>query len=109
MATMNRTEKPRRCWGPDHDQQPLGAPRSVAAEEAEYTAEFEREQGDATMATETTRTGKWYLAPATAPTDPYAAGYDGNVFDTESEALAAVDGLRELGDEWDHEWVARQY
>jgi hypothetical protein len=61
------------------------------------------------MAETTNRVGKWFLAPATNPTDVWSAGYDGNVFASEDEALAAVDGLRKLGPLWDHEWVARQY
>ncbi len=55
------------------------------------------------------RTGKWFLAPAAAPRDPYAAGYDGNVFDSEAQALAAIDGLRACGPDFDHDWVASQY
>jgi hypothetical protein len=55
------------------------------------------------------RAGRYYLAPASNPTDTYAAGYDDNVFDTLAEAEAAIPALCALGGEWDHEWVVGQY
>lgn len=55
------------------------------------------------------RAGKYFLAPEDAPGDAYAAGWDGNVFDSYSEAEAAIPGLRALGDEWDHAWVVSRY
>lgn len=47
----------------------------------------------------------FYLAPASAPSDAYAAGYDGTGFATAAEAQEAIPGLRALGGEWDIEWI----
>jgi hypothetical protein len=51
-------------------------------------------------------TTAWRLTPATGPRDFYAAGFDGNWFDTEAEALAAIPDLRACGPDFDHEWIA---
>lgn len=48
----------------------------------------------------------WRLAPATDKRDFYSAGYDGNWFTTEAEAIAAIPDLRACGPEFDHDWVA---
>ena len=60
------------------------------------------------MNTTTDRTGKWYLTPA-GKNDPYVAGWDCNVFESEEEAEAAIPSLREAGPDFDHDWVTRQY
>lgn len=53
--------------------------------------------------------GSWFLAPATNPTDEYAAGYDYNSFESEAEALAAIPILRQCGEGFAAiEWVAKQ-
>lgn len=43
------------------------------------------------------------LVPA-GTRDVYAAGYDGNKFESREEATAAIAGLRACGHEYDHEW-----
>jgi hypothetical protein len=43
------------------------------------------------------------LVPA-GTRDVYAAGYDGNSFTSEQEALDAIPGLRACGPEFDHDW-----
>jgi hypothetical protein len=43
------------------------------------------------------------LVPA-GTLDEYAAGYDGNRFETREEAQAEIKGLRACGPEFDHEW-----
>lgn len=53
--------------------------------------------------------GTWYLAPVDDRSNDYAAGYDGNVFATEDEALAEIPHLRACGEEFAAtEWVAVQ-
>jgi hypothetical protein len=57
----------------------------------------------------TDRSGKFFIALASDPKNPYPAGYDGNVFDTRVEAESACVSQRELGGEFDVEWVVSQY
>ena len=60
--------------------------------------------------------GSWYVAPATDPTNEYAAGYDVNVFSTEQDALDLIPELiRCMRPYWapddprdDTEWIVRQ-
>lgn len=60
--------------------------------------------------TTTDRAGKFFIAPATAPTDAYAAGYDANVFDTEEEAEAFIPALRTCGEDFAAtEWTVSRY
>lgn len=43
----------------------------------------------------------WYLAPASDPSDEWAAGYDGNDFATREEAEAVIPQLVDhLGGDW---------
>jgi hypothetical protein len=55
------------------------------------------------------RAGRYFLAPASDPSDCYSAGYEGNVFDSFDEAEAAIPGLRNVDPEFDHEWVVSTY
>ena len=51
--------------------------------------------------------GTWYLAPATDRSDEWAAGYDGNEFASEAEAIAAIPGMRDCSPEQGAiDWVA---
>jgi hypothetical protein len=43
----------------------------------------------------TTRVGLWFLAFEAEPNDPYSCGYEGNIFATEAEALAAISDYAE--------------
>lgn len=47
----------------------------------------------------------YHLAPASDPQDIYAAGYDGNKFESVEDALSAIPGLRAVDEDYDHEWV----
>lgn len=47
----------------------------------------------------------YYLAPASDPTDRYAAGYDANRFETRADAEATIPELRALGGDCDIDWV----
>lgn len=55
------------------------------------------------------RAQKYYLAPASDPTDEYAAGYEGNVFDSHTEAERAIPGLARVLDSEPSDWVVSQY
>jgi hypothetical protein len=46
----------------------------------------------------------YYIAPASNLNDEYAAGYDGNRFDSLEEARATIPALRASGPEFDIEW-----
>lgn len=48
---------------------------------------------------------RFWVVPADDPTDRYAAGYSGNGFPTREAAEAAIPALRELGPDWDCDWV----
>lgn len=48
---------------------------------------------------------RFAVAPASNPDDLYAAGFDGNRFDNEHEARAAIDSLRSLGGDFDVNWT----
>lgn len=51
--------------------------------------------------------GTWFLAPANDRSDEWSAGYDGNEFATEAEAIAAIPGMRDCSPEQGAiEWVA---
>lgn len=53
--------------------------------------------------------GSWYLAPATDRSDEHSAGYEGNSFDSQDEAIDAIDGLRQIGEDFAAvRWVAVQ-
>lgn len=45
------------------------------------------------------------LTPASDPQDFWAAGYDGNDFDTREEANEAIPNLRACGADFDHDWL----
>lgn len=47
----------------------------------------------------------YYIAPERDRSDRYAAGYDGNRFESQEEAIEAIESLRAMGGEWDIEWV----
>jgi len=49
--------------------------------------------------------GEYYLAPPNDPKDRYAAGYDGNNFESYAQAFSAIDGLRGNGKEFDIDWI----
>ncbi len=49
----------------------------------------------------------YWLAPASDPTDRYAAGFDGNHFATRDEAEDAIETLRDLGGAFDCDWIVR--
>lgn len=54
-----------------------------------------------TTTTTTDRAGLYYLAPADAPRDAYAAGYDANAFATADDAAAAIADLVDaIGGDW---------
>jgi hypothetical protein len=55
------------------------------------------------------RKGKLYVAPANDPGNPYAAGYDGNVFDDIEQAKGAITELKALGGTWNVDWIVGQY
>lgn len=57
------------------------------------------------MADKNSNLGRFALAPASAPTDLYAAGYDGNRFDSRAEAEQAIPNLRACGAEFDVDWI----
>lgn len=52
--------------------------------------------------------GTWYLAPSSDPDDEWSAGYDGNVFASRDEAVAAVPGLLACGPEFAGQWIPQQ-
>lgn len=52
-----------------------------------------------------TETTTYALVPTDDTSDLYAAGIDGNRFDSRVEAEAAIPGLRECGPDFDHEWA----
>lgn len=47
----------------------------------------------------------FYLAPASDPTDRYAAGYDGNAFPTRAAAEAEIEKLRRIDGEFCIDWI----
>lgn len=58
--------------------------------------------------TNSARTG-FFIAPVSDPTDAYAAGYDGNQFDTENEALDALSELAEALHTSVDVWTVSEY
>lgn len=52
----------------------------------------------------TTTTKRIYRIVPAGTRNVYAAGYDGNRFNTIEETEAAIDSLRALGGEWDIDW-----
>lgn len=55
------------------------------------------------------RTGKFYIAPQSDPGNPFAAGYDGNVFETEAEAEAELPNLAAVFRTSPDDWCVWQY
>lgn len=58
--------------------------------------------------TKEARTG-YYIAPVSNPEDAYAAGYDGNQFDSEQEALDAIPELAETLGTNEDDWTVSEY
>lgn len=55
------------------------------------------------------RAGLYFLYPTGTDFDCYAAGYEGNVFESKEAAVNAIPGLRACGPEFDHEWSVARY
>lgn len=83
-----------------------------AVQDGEYCWRVEpvgRIDGSETEAEAKSRDGKWYVCPADNTADAYAAGYDGNVFATEDEALVAIAGLADALNTAEAYWTVSQY